>query len=266
MPIRDVGNDEGSTLPSLPSPGVKPNWKSAAEATPKQRSVVFCGLGWHPGVPSIPQLALPKVMIYALEFAFESQTYTCSAIEIRTGDAGPSDLHGWKLELGRLYNPSEMTLTLTDEKTQIIDNVLRLTPDVFGQQTFPCATGQLPGYSVPSLHYVLKNEAGVVVDRAYSCYILGQIAYTHVNGRWVESRRRISPRLQSMDIPRIERYITKENSIYITYIPFEDFQWDRIVLSDWLLPASQGGVLKSPNAPSQIRPNLATTWGTLKSD
>ena len=224
-----------------------------------------CGLGWMPQSQYPPRLEQPKVMIYALEFEFNQNRYTCSAIEIRTGDATISHLDGWQLYLGTLYNPSRIPIKLTQENSQITDNVLRLTPDLLGQQTFACSNVNMLGFPLPSVHYVLKNANGVIVDRAYSCYIFGQNTYTQVNGEWVESQRRISGQaLQSKDIPRIERYVTNETGIYITYIPFEDFEWDRVVLSDWLLASSEETEAAGGNAPSSSYKKLATSWAALK--
>ena len=238
---------------------------AAARATVARNRLKQCGLGWAPQSQYPPQLEQPKVMIYALEFEFNQNGYTCSAIEIRTGDATISHLDGWQLYLGTLYNPSRIPIKLTQENSQITDNVLRLTPELLGQQTFACSNVNMLGFPLPSVHYVLKNANGVIVDRAYSCYILGQNAYTQVNGEWVESQRRISGQaLQSMDIPRIERYITNETGIYITYIPFEKFGWDRVVLSDWLLASSEETEVAGGNAPSSPYKKLATSWAALK--
>ena len=237
----------------------------AVTPAPERNRLKHCGLGWTPHSQYPPQLEQPKVMIYALEFEFNQNRYTCSAIEIRTGDATISHLDGWQLYLGTLYNPSRIPIKLTQENSQITDNVLRLTPDLLGQQTFACSNVNMLGFPLPSVHYVLKNANGVIVDRAYSCYIFGQSTYTQVNGEWVESQRRISGQaLQSMDIPRIERYITNETGIYITYIPFEKFGWDRVVLSDWLLASSEETEVAGGNAPSSPYKKLATSWAALK--
>ena len=238
---------------------------AVARAAVARNRLKHCGLGWAPQSQYPPQLEQPKVMIYALEFEFNQNRYTCSAIEIRTGDATISHLDGWQLYLGTLYNPSRIPIKLTQENSQITDNVLRLTPDLLGQQTFACSNVNMLGFPLPSVHYVLKNANGVIVDRAYSCYIFGQSTYTQVNGEWVESQRRISGQaLQSMDIPRIERYITNETGIYITYIPFEKFGWDRVVLSDWLLASSEETEVAGGNAPSSPYKKLATSWAALK--
>ena len=230
-----------------------------------KKRVKQCGLGWAPQSQSPPQLEQPKVMIYALEFELNQNAYTCSAIEIRTGDPTISHLDGWQLYLGTLYNPSYIPIELTQENSQITDNVLRLTPEMFGQQTFACSNVNMLGFPLPSVHYVLKNESNVTIDRAYSCYMFGQNAYIQVNGEWVESQRRISGQaLQSMDIPRIERYITNETGIYITYIPFENFAWDRVVLSDWLLASSEETEVVGGNAPSSPYKKLTTSWAALK--
>ena len=70
-----------------------------------------------------------------------------------------------------------------------------------------------------------------------------------------------------MDTPRIERYITNPTGIFITYIPFEDFAWDRAVLSDWLLGSSEEmeiTVAANPNAPFLPDKKLTTSWAALK--
>ena len=238
---------------------------AAARTAAARNRLKHCGLGWAPQSQYPPQLEQPKVMIYALEFEFNQNRYTCSAIEIRTGDATISHLDGWQLYLGTLYNPSRIPIKLTQENSQITDNVLRLTPELLGQQTFACSNVNMLGFPLPSVHYVLKNESNVTIDRAYSCYIFGQNTYTQVNGEWVESQRRISGQaLQSKDIPRIERYVTNETGIYITYIPFEDFEWDRVVLSDWLLASSEETEAAGGNAPSSSYKKLATSWAALK--
>ena len=52
----------------------------------------------------------------------------------------------------------------------------------------------------------------------------------------------------------------KLNSVVITYTGIEDFGWDLIVLSDWLLAASEETIIGAPNAPSLMQRNLITTW------
>lgn len=56
------------------------------EELKRQRIVQRCGLGWSPQSQYAHHLQQPKVMMYALEFEFSAGRYTCSAIEIRTGD------------------------------------------------------------------------------------------------------------------------------------------------------------------------------------
>ena len=53
----------------------------------------------------------------------------------------------------------------------------------------------------------------------------------------------------------------KPNSVFITYTGIEEFEWDRPVLSDWLLSESESSAL---GAPSAIQRTLVTTWGALK--
>ena len=64
-----------------------------------------------------------------------------------------------------------------------------------------------------------------------------------------------------METPRLERYISNNIGVFITYMDIEAFTWDRMVLSDWLLAASE---LSAPGAPSAIQRKLVTTWGALK--
>ena len=203
-------------------------------------------------------------MIYALEFEFREGRYICSAIEIRTGDATVSDLEGWQLYLGTLYNPSYIPIVLTQANSQITDGVLRLTPEMLGLETFPCNTVGGISHPLPGVHYVLKSDANLLVDTAYSCFVWGQNAYTTVNGKNVKSKRRISSAaLRDMETPRLERYITDPTGVFITYMDIEAFTWDRAVLSDWLLPASAESQVVGGNAPSAYR-KLTTSWAALK--
>ena len=201
-------------------------------------------------------------MMYALEFADSQHGYTCSAIEIRTGDPMLRHLDGWQLYLGTLYNPSYIPIVLTQANSQITDGVLRLTPEMLGLEAFPCNTVGGISHPLPGVHYVLKTDENLLVDTAYSCFIWGQSAYTTVNGVNVESPRRISSAaLRDMETPRLERYITDPTGIFITYTGIEAFEWNRAVLSDWLLPSSEASL---PGAPSVIQRKLSTTWGALK--
>ena len=243
-----------------------PNTLDIAEVTREElkRKRVFqhCGLGWAPQSPYGHRLEQPKVMMYALEFTFAQHGYTCSAIEIRTGDATLSHLGGWKLYLGTLYNPSYIPIEPTQANSQITNNILRLTPEMLGLDTFPCNTVGGLSHPLPGVQYVLKNDENVLVDTAFSCFIWGQNAYTTVNGVNVESQRRISSAaLREMETPRIERYITNPTGVFITYMDIEAFTWDRVILSDWLLAVSESS---APGAPSAIQRKLVTTWGALK--
>ena len=135
---------------------------------------------------------------------------------------------------------------------------------MLGLETFPCNTVYVNGIShpLPGVSYVLKTDENILVDTAYSCFVWGQNAYTTVEGVNVKSPRTVSSAaLGEMDTPRLERYIMKLNSVFITYTGIEDFGWDRVVLSDWLLPDSESS---APGAPSAIRRKLSTTWGALK--
>ena len=204
-------------------------------------------------------------MIYALEFEYDPEsdgTYTCKTIEIRTGDDTIESLAGWKLYLGTLYNPSRVPLTIPEVHSQVRDKILRITPEMLGLETFPCNTVNGISHPLPGVQYVLKTDENILVDTAYSCFIWGQTAYTTVNGENVESPRRISSAaLREMEMPRLERYIWDNTGVYITYMSLDEFTWDRVVLSDWLLPTSE---VSAPGAPSAIQRKLVTTWGELK--
>ena len=247
----------------------EPEPESESESAVKQRRYIRrCGLGWAPQSQlQMGRIEQPKVMIYALEFEYDPDRnagYSCKAIEIRTGNDSIENLAGWKLYLGTLYNPSYSPLEIPEEHSQITDRVLRLTPEMFGLQIFRCGTGTLYGLShpVPSVHYVLRTDENVLVDIAYSCFLWGQIAVSAVNGVNVKSPRRISSAtLREMETPRLERYILDNTSIYINYMPLDEFTWDRAVLSDWLLPPSEE---TAPGAPSAIQRKLVSTWGALK--
>ena len=204
-------------------------------------------------------------MIYALEFEYDPEShgrYICKTIEIRTGDDSIENLAGWNLYLGTLYNPSRIPITIPEEHSQITGRILRITPEMLGLETFPCNTVNGISHPLPGVHYVLKTDENVLVDTAYSCFVWGQNAYTTVNGVNVKSKRRISSAaLREMETPRLERYISNNIGVFITYMDIEAFTWDRMVLSDWLLAASE---LSAPGAPSAIQRKLVTTWGALK--
>ena len=193
---------------------------------------------------------------------FTNGNYTCSAIEIRTGDATLSHLDGWQLYLGTRYNPSRLPITLTQENSQITDQILRLTPESLGQQTFACRTLYASGQPLPSVRYELKNENNIHIDRAYSCYRWGQTALTPE--KQISPRRISSQSLQAMNPPRIERYLSDPTKVFRTYIDFSAFGWDRAVFSDWLLAASEASDIAGGNAPSSSYRQLTTSWAALK--
>ena len=260
--------------PPLPAPPPEPATEAATaspepEPAAKQRSsIARCGLGWAPHSQYQHHGELPKVMIYALEFEYDPEghgRYICKTIEIRTGDDSIENLAGWNLYLGTLYNPSRIPLKIPEEHSQITDRILRITPEMLGLETFPCNTVNGISHPLPGVQYVLKTDENVLIDTAFSCFVWGQNAYITVNGKNVESPRRISSQaLREMDTPRIERYITNPTGIFITDIPFEDFAWDRAVLSDWLLGLSEDTVAANPNAPFLPDKKLTTTWGAIK--
>ena len=255
-------------LPPLEAP---PEPESEPESEPEpivkqRRYITRCGLGWAPQSQFQPRrLEQPKVMIYALEFEYDPDRnagYSCKAIEIRTGDDSIENLTGWKLYLGTLYNPSYRPLKIPEEHSQITDNILRLTPEMLGLETFPCSTANSLSHPLPSVHYMLKTDENVSVDTAYSCFIWGQNAWTTVNGVNLKSKRRVSSAaLREMENPRLERYILDNTSVYITYMSLDEFTWDRAILSDWLLAPSASS---APGAPSATSRKLVTTWGALK--
>jgi len=251
-----------------PEPTPEPELEPELEPEPKvkrRRYLARCGLGWTPHAQYQHHGELPKVMIYALEFEYDTTghgRYICKTIEIRTGEDSIENLAGWKLYLGTLYNPSIRPMTIPEEYSHVRDRILRVTPEMFGLETFPCNTVNGISHPLPGVHYVLKTDENVLVDTAYSCFIWGQSAWTPVDGVNVKSQRSVSSAaLRGMDPPRLERYLMDPNSIYITYMPLDEFTWDRAVLSDWLLPPSES---LSPGAPSVIPRKLGTTWGALK--
>ena len=241
---------------------------AVARATVARNRLKQCGLGWASQSQYPPPLEQPKVMIYALEFEYDPAShgrYICKTIEIRTGDDAIENLAGWHLYLGTLYNPSRIPMTIPEEHSQITDRILRLTPEMLGLETFPCNTAGNISHPLPGVHYVLKTDANVWVDTAYSCYLWGQSAYTMVNGINVESQRRISSAaLREMETLRIERYITDPTSVFIRYMGIADFGWDRIVLSDWLLATSEETQVAGGNAPFFPYKKLATSWAAVK--
>ena len=246
-------------------PGAGPD--PEPEVKRRRHIITQCGLGWAPQSQYQHFGELPKVMIYALEFEYDSERhgrYSCKAIEIRTGDDAIENLAGWSLYLGTLYNPSSVPITIPEEHSQITGRILRITPDMLGLETFPCNTVNGISHPLPGVSYVLKTDENVLVDTAYSCFLWGQNAYTTVNNINVKSQRSISSAaLREMETPRLERYITNNIGVFITYMDIEAFTWDRVVLSDWLLPASE---VSAPGAPSAIQRNLVGTWGVLKKE
>ena len=252
--------------PPLPDPPPEPEPESEPEPKVKHRKVIMqCGLGWTPQSQYQHWGELSKVMIYALEFEYDPEShgrYICKTIEIRTGDDSIENLAGWNLYLGTLYNPSRIPMTIPEEHSQITGRILRITPEMLGLETFPCNTVNGISHPLPGVQYVLKTDENVLVDTAYSCFVWGQNAYTTVNGVNVKSKRQISSAaLREMETPRLERYISNNIGVFITYMDIEAFTWDRMVLSDWLLAASE---LSAPGAPSAIQRKLVTTWGALK--
>ena len=241
---------------------LNPESEPELEVKRRRHIITQCGLGWTPLQYNIE---VPKVMIYALEFEYDPETYgkyICKTIEIRTGDDSIENLAGWNLYLGTLYNPSRIPLKIPEEYSQITGRILRITPEMLGLETFPCNTVNGISHPLPGVQYILKTDENVLIDTAYSCFVWGQNAYTTVNGKNVESKRRISSTaLREMETPRLERYISNNIGVYITYMNIEAFTWDRVVLSDWLLPPSE---LSAPSAPSAIQRKLVTTWGALK--
>ena len=241
---------------------------ATARTAAARNRLKHCGLGWAPHSQYQHHGELPKVMIYALEFEYDPAShgrYICKTIEIRTGDDAIENLAGWHLYLGTLYNPSRIPMTIPEEHSQITDRILRLTPEMLGLETFPCNTVNGISHPLPGVQYVLKTDENVLIDTAFSCFVWGQNAYTTVNNKNVESPRRISSQaLREMDTPRIERYITNPTGIFITDIPFEDFAWDRAVLSDWLLGLSEETQVAGGNAPFFPYKKLATSWAAVK--
>ena len=179
----------------------------------------------------------------------------------RTADDATENLAGWQLSLGTLYNPSTRPLKIPETDAQITDNLLRLTPDMFDLETFPCTTVGDISRPLPGVHYVLKTDENILVDTAYSCFVWGQYEFTMVDGVSVKNQRRVSSAaLREMEVPRLERYIS-DDSNHITYIRLDAFTWDRFVFSDWLLPESEETV---PSAPSVVQRKLTTKWSALK--
>ena len=204
---RPIPPPEPEMEESEPEPAPEPE----PEVKPRRIIITHCGFGWAPQPQYQHARVTSKVMIYALEFEYNPERnagYTCKVIELRTGDDSIQSLAGWNLYLGTLYNPSSIPLKIPEAHSQITDNILRLTPEMLGLETFRCSTAYYSSQPLPSVHYVLKTDKNILVDRVYSCFLWGQIATTEVNGINVKSPRRISSQaLRAMDTPRIERYI-----------------------------------------------------------
>ena len=92
---------------------------------------------------------------------------------------------------------------------------------------FSCRTANGISHPLLGVHYVLRSDQNILVGTAYNCFLFGQIAYTTMEDKNVESPQRVSSAmLRGIELPRLERYITNEVGTYITYIPFERFGWE----------------------------------------
>lgn len=152
----------------------------------------MCLIGWKKqdgfGNPT------PRVILHAVEVAIDiedrSGIYKSVAIEIYADPAeGLSNLDGWKLTVALPYNHGT-DYQLTAENSTFNENgIARIKSP--SENLFPMADVQFSGQWLPGFDYRLFDENNVAVDFGISCY-------RHTG---------LQERLQSMEIPRVERDI-----------------------------------------------------------
>ena len=181
--------------------------------------------------------ATRRVIIRAVEVEIDrnsrSGIYKPVAIEIYADPTEKlSDLHGWKLTLAIPYNhPRDYQLT-TENATFNRDGIARVEspPDT----PFPMTDADFSGQVLPGFDYRLFDENNTPIDFGISCY----------------KESGLVAQLQSMESPRVERYIV-----------IERLDWkDAYYRSEWRV----GTPTEAPAAPAAVRRVLTTSWAVLK--
>jgi len=181
--------------------------------------------------------ATRRVIIRAVEVEIDrnnpSNIYKPVAIEIYADPTEKlSDLHGWKLTLAIPYNYPRDYLLTTENSTFNQDGIARIEspPDT----PFPMTDADFSGQVLPGFDYRLFDESNTPVDFGVSCY----------------KESGLVAQLQSMESPRVERYIV------IARLDWKDDYYR----SEWRV----GTPTEAPAAPSAVRRVLTTSWAVLK--
>ena len=122
-----------------------------------------CGLRLSPG---------PRIAITAIEFTIDASLlnrrsiFSVSKVEIRAV-AGIENLDGYRLWLGKLYNPAR-GYTPVPAGLSFEDGVLCLTSEDIA---FPIGELLMSGRRLPNFDYRIYTDKGSEVDIAYACYL-----------------------------------------------------------------------------------------------
>ena len=180
--------------------------------------------------------ATRRVIIRAIEVEIDrnnpSNIYKPVAIEIYADPTEKlSDLHGWKLTLAIPYNYPRDYLLTTENSTFNTDSIARIESP--SDTPFPMTDADFSGQVLPGFDYRLFDENNIPVDFGISCY----------------KESGLMAQLQSMESPRVERYIV-----------IERLDWeDAYYRSEWRV-----GTPTASAAPAAVRHVLATSWAALK--
>ena len=142
-----------------------------------------------------------------------------------------TDLHGWKLTLAIPYNHPRDYLLTTENATFNKDGIARIESP--SDTPFPMTDADFSGQILPGFDYRLFDENNTRVDFGIACY----------------KESGLVARLQSMESPRVERYIV-----------IERLDWrNDYYRSEWRV-----GTPTAPAAPAAVRQVLTTSWAVLK--
>lgn len=200
----------------------------------RRRLGQVCPIGWKR--QDSFGAATRRVIIRAVEVEIDrnnpSNIYKPVAIEIYADPTEKlSDLHGWKFTLAIPYNYPRDYLLTTENSAFNKDGIARIEslPDT----PFPMTDADFSGQILPGFDYRLFDETNTPVDFGISCY----------------KESGLVAQLQSMESPRVERYIVIERLDWRNdYYP-----------SEWRV-----GTPTAPAAPAAVRQVLTTSWAMLK--
>ena len=193
-----------------------------------------CPVGWkrHDSFGTLTR----RVFIRAVEVEIDrnkpSGIYKPVALEIYADPTEKlTDLHGWKLTLAIPYNHPRDYLLTTENSTFNKDGIARIKSP--SDTPFPMRDANFSGQVLPGFDYRLFDENNARVDFGIACY----------------KESGLVARLQSMEVPRVERYIA-----------IERLDWrDDYYRSEWRVRTPT-----APAAPAAVRQVLTTSWAVLK--